>query len=295
VTRDTTSKILAKLKKQQKEEGKLPLLLEFYKELLQVQSRAQRRYGAPVLALSRETIRKRLQNGQPLLRFDELALDWSTVQDVFARITAAFAKYPQLFGEFPEKLLKPGASRLLTKKAAEAWFAGKELPRKIWGGVSENLLQAMVQATLQPFLAGYARGLIDSVEQGSWRRRYCPICGGSPDISFLEKEHGARWLVCSRCDSAWLFQRLRCPYCGNQEQKTLAFFTDDKELYRLYVCERCKCYLKAVDLRKIESEVLLPLERFYTLDLDAQAREYGYSPYLKPVEGENAYRKDRYL
>jgi FdhE protein len=86
-------------------------------------------------------------------------------------------------------------------------------------------------------------------------------------------------LVCSRCDYEWLFQRLQCPYCGNQDQKTLAFFTDDKELYRLYVCEQCRCYLKAIDLRKTETEILLPLERFYTLDLDAQAKEYGYSLY----------------
>ncbi|MCK4273244.1 MAG: formate dehydrogenase accessory protein FdhE [Dehalococcoidales bacterium] len=280
-----TAKILEKLKKQEKEEGKLPLLLEFYKKLLQIQSRAQQRFGTPALALSHETIQKRLQNGRPLLRFNDLDLDWSLVQDVFAGVAAAFAGYPQLFGEIPEKLRKPEGGRLLTKKAAEAWFTGKELPRKIRDGVGENILQAMIQATLQPFLAGYARALIDSVEQESWRRRYCPICGGSPDLSFLEKEHGARWLVCSRCDSEWAFQRLQCPYCGNQDQKTLAFFTDDKELYRLYVCEQCKCYLKAVDLRKSEPEILLPLERFYTLDLDAQAREYGYGPYLKPVAG----------
>ena len=285
MTRDITDKILEKLKKQEKEEGKLPLLLEFYKKLAQVQSRAQQRFGTPAPVLSGETIRKRMQSGRPLLRFNELALDWSLVQDVFAKITATFAGYPHLFGDIPEKLLKPGSGRLLTRKAAEAWFTGKELPPKIREGIGENLLQAMIQATLQPFLAGYARALIDAVEQRSWRRRYCPVCGGSPDISFLEKEYGARWLVCSRCDSAWLFQRLQCPYCGNQDQKTLAFFTDDKELYRLYVCERCKCYLKAVDLRKVEPEVLLPLERFYTLDLDAQAREYGYSPYLKPVAG----------
>jgi len=285
VVKDTVNKILEKLKKQEKEEGNLPLLLDFYRKLLQVQSGVRQRSGQPTLTLSKETILKRMQNGQPLLRFSELGFDWSMVQDAFARVADVFAGYPRLFGDIPEKLLKPGGGRLLTRKAAEAWFAGKELPRKIRDGVGENLLQAVIQATMQPFLAACARELIGSIEQPSWRRRYCPICGGSPDISYLEKEHGARWLVCSRCDSEWLFQRLQCPYCGNQEQKSLAFFTDDKELYRLYVCEQCKCYLKAIDLRKVEAEILLPLERFYTLDLDAQAREKGYSMYLKPVIG----------
>ncbi len=283
MTEDTT-KILEKLKEQEKEEGGLPLLLEFYRKLLQIQSRTQKRLGIPEPGLSREAISQRIQKGLPLAGFDELALDWRLVRDVFVEVMAAFASYPQLFGETPE-ISGPGADRLLTKKAVKAWFTGKELPPALLDGVSENLIQTIIQATLRPFLASYAQALIGSVNQELWRRGYCPICGGSPDLAFLKKEYGARWLLCSRCDSQWLFQRLECPYCGNQEQKSLAFFTDDTELYRLYVCERCKCYLKAIDLRKTESEVSLPLERLHTMDLDSQAREYGYRPCQKPARG----------
>jgi FdhE protein len=212
------------------------------------------------------------------LDFDELELDWSLVRDVFAKVNAAFAKYPELFGEIPEKL----NSRFFTKKAVKAWFDGKELPTML-DGVSENIGQTIIQATMQPFLASHAQVLIGSVEQENWRRGYCPICGGWPDLAFLEKEYGARWLLCSRCDAKWLFQRLECPYCGTRSQPALAFFTSDDELYRLYVCEQCQCYLKAIDLRKTEPEVSLPLERLYTIDLDSQAKEQGYSPCLKPV------------
>jgi FdhE protein len=282
VTEDITSKILKKLKEQEEEEGSLPLLLEFYRELLEIQAKARKRLGTPELP-SREAINKRVQAGQPLAGFDELALDWALARDVFVEVIAAFARYPQLLGKIPERLRKPEEGRLLTKKAVRAWFTGEELPPAILEGVSENLMTPIIQATLQPFLANYAQALIGSVEQELWRRGYCPVCGSSPDLAFLEKEHGARWLLCSRCDAEWLFQRLECPYCGNQDQQTLSFFTDDEGFYRLYVCERCKCYLKALDLRKTESEILLPLERLYTLDIDAQAKEYGYKPYQKPV------------
>ncbi|MFC1931935.1 formate dehydrogenase accessory protein FdhE, partial [Chloroflexota bacterium] len=142
----------------------------------------------------------------------------------------------------------------------------------------KNLLTAVIQATLKPFLISHAKSLIASVDQERWRRRYCPICGGSPDFASLDKERGSRWLLCSRCDTEWLFQRMECPYCGNQNQNSLAYFTDDKSPYRLYVCEQCKRYLKATDLRQNESEVLLPLERLYTLDIDRQAQEQGYRP-----------------
>ncbi len=284
--KDNTSKILRKLKEREKEEGSLPLLLQFYGKLLQAQSEARKRIGTPKPALSSEAIHKRIQETLPIASFDDLALDWSLVQDVFVEVMAVFAGYPELFGEIPERLKKPQAGCLLTQKAVKAWFTGQELPSKLLDGVSENLRQTIIQTTLQPFLASYAQALIGSVEQSFqefWRQGYCPICGGSPDLAYLEKEVGARWLLCSRCDTEWLFQRLQCPYCGNQEQKTLAFFTDEKEQYRLYVCEQCRCYLKAIDLRKADSEILLPLERLYTMDLDSQAREYGYQPCQKSM------------
>ena len=111
-----------------------------------------------------------------------------------------------------------------------------------------------------------------------WRRRLCPVCGGRPDLAYLDAEAGARWLMCCRCDAEWLFQRIQCPYCGTQDQRALGYFTDDAGVYRLYTCDKCKTYIKALDLRKAEGEVLLPLERVMTLDMDRQAAEAGYRP-----------------
>jgi FdhE protein len=279
VTTDTGNRILQKISELEKEEGGLPLLLEFYRKLLQIQTRAQKRSGTPKLSLSSETIQKRTEKGLPLISFEELILDWTQVQDTFARVAKLFASYPQLFGEIPERLKKPEAGRLLTKRAVKAWFTGKELPSTILNDVNINLMWAIIQATLQPFLVSYANVLQSSVDQSfmeEWRRGYCPICGGSPDMAALKPEYGARWLLCSRCNTEWLFQRLECPYCGTKDQSQLSFFTDDEQLYRLYVCEHCKHYLKAIDLRKAKTEVLMPLERFYTMDLDSQAKERGY-------------------
>jgi len=283
VIADTSNKILKKLAEQKKEEGSLPLLLEFYSKLVEVQSKAQKRISTPKSGLSSDALQKRTRKGLPLVSFDELAFDWPLVQELFSKVIATFASYPQLFGDIPDRLKTPQAGRLLTKKAAKAWFNGRELPATILDGVSENLMQSIIQATLQPFLSSYAKALTGSINQESWRRGYCPVCGGSPDLAFLEKEVGARWLLCSRCDTEWPYQRLQCPYCGNQEQSTLSFYTDEDELYRLYVCEQCRSYLIAVDLRKEKSEVPLPLERLYTLDIDAQAKEYGYSPGQHPA------------
>jgi len=279
VKEDTAVRILDKLEKQEKAEGGLPLLLEFYRELVRLQAGAQERIKFPLIVPDREDIRKRLREGLPLLNdIDTLNLDWLLVQDIYSQVRSLFAGYPQLFGESAAGLKETGV--ILTREAVGAWFAGNDLPPAVLECVGENLMLAVIQATLQPFLAGYSRAVTDRIEQGLWRRGYCPVCGGAPDLAFLKGDAGARWLLCSRCDTEWLFQRLECPYCGTQEQDALGFLTDDREVYRLYFCERCKCYLKAIDLRRVEGDVLLPLERLYTLDLDAQAVQRGYHPRL---------------
>ena len=60
----------------------------------------------------------------------------------------------------------------------------------------------------------------------------------------------------------------------------LAHFTDDEEsnLYRLYICEQCNTYIKAIDLRRTAAEALLPLERVMTINMDKQGQEKGYKP-----------------
>lgn len=276
-------KVLSRLEKWQ-EKAEVPSeLVAFYRSLLRIQLKTERRIGIPSPTLGTEVVSTRLDSGLPLVQFDELRLDWSLVKDVFDEVTSTFAGHDQLFGRVPQSLIGLGASSLL-EDVVRAEFTGTELPAAVTvEKAARPLLANIVQATLKPFLVGHARSLQPYVNQERWRRGYCPICGGNPDLAFLEKEYGARWLLCCRCDTEWLFQRLECPYCGNQEQNTLAYYTDDDGLYRLYICEQCQRYLKTIDLRRTNEEVVMPLERLFTLGLDVQAREYGYRHEAKPV------------
>jgi len=274
-----TSVILSRLEERERKEGVLSPLLTFYQKILRVQARVESKIASLLKpSISSEAIAKRIGNGKSMIAFDELALDWPLLRETFNEVAATFAEYPKLFGQPPAKIKNSGDRRLLTKQAVKAWFKGTRVPAiELDDEVSEPLFSAMVQATLKPFLTSHAKTLAGLYDQERWRRQYCPICGGSPDFALLDKELGTRWLLCSRCDTEWVFQRLECPYCGTQDQESLAYFTDDKGLYRLYVCEQCHRYLKTIDSRQTESEILLPLERLYTLDLDRQAQEQGYT------------------
>lgn len=272
-------KILERLKEWRGREGSLPDSLEFFYKLLHVQSSARANTAGPEIRLARETAKSRLISGSPLLTFADLKLDWAQVQDVLKEVMALFKGYSELLGQVPEDFGKLVSDSGILKEAVKDWFESRPLSARITVDDSEKALIGLILLSgLKPFLSSYSQVLIGLVEGDAWRRRYCPVCGGKPDFAFLEKEVGARYLVCSRCDAQWLFQRLECPYCGNVEQDALAYYTDDKELYRLYTCEKCRHYLKTIDLRKAEAEVLLPLERFLTFDIDTQAQESGYSP-----------------
>jgi FdhE protein len=266
--------------KEEGEKRELPSrLLEFYQKLLCIQSRGEQLIGKITPNLKEETINERLNNGLPLISFDELILDWSLLNDVFTQVTATFADYHDLFDELPQSLEQSKLPTSLSKRVLRAWFKKARLPSTIAVDSNEYLLlEAILHATLKPFLVSHAKTLISLVNQERWRRDYCPVCGGKPDFAFLDKERGARWLLCSRCDTEWLFQRLQCPYCGTDNQKDLSYFTDDEGIYRLYVCEQCHKYIKAIDLRATKTEVLASLERLLTLDMDRQAQEKGYQP-----------------
>jgi len=279
VAAGTDNKVLRQLEEQQKKEGSLPELLEFYQKLLQIQSGVGQGIDLPSPSFSSDFIKNRTAQGKPILKFSDLDLNWALLRDTFAKVTALFAEYPELFGAVPKELKELKPSRFPTKKAVKAWFDGAEMPTNtVPDNVSDALVRNLTQASIKPFMSHYSTALLGLVDQERWRRGYCPVCGGNPDIGFLDKEEGGRWLVCSRCDAEWIFKRLECPYCGTADQNALAYFTDDKGLYRLYVCEQCKHYLKTVDMRQAKSEVLLPLERLLTLDIDSQARELGYIP-----------------
>ena len=269
--------ILQRLGEWKQKNGTLPQFAELYAELLRLQIELKARLTTPKADLTEETVADQLRRGLPLLRFDDLLPEWPLVQDQFQAVISILAEHLEDEPGEAQGLRNLASNTPLLQQAVRDWYQGMPLSSTATEeGVSEDFLSATIQTTLRPFLAAHSEVLLKSVNQELWRRKYCPVCGGRPDFAFLDRERGARWLLCSRCDAQWLFQRLACPYCGTQNQNSLAYFTDDEGLYRLYTCEECRSYIKAIDLRRTDSEILLPLERIVTVDLDRQAEEAGY-------------------
>ena len=273
------SSLIKALEEQEKSEGNLPALLEFYRELLQVQERVGRKVTAPNPVFTREAVAALAREGKQLTDYADLAIDWPLLRDAYKETVALYARHPDLFGEIPAQLTALTPGRVVYARTVRAWYLGRQVRLPFSpDDRAQSLVMALFASALKPFLVRVAEAAKGALDQEAWRRGYCPVCGGNPDFAYLSRDTGARWLLCGRCDTEWLFQRLQCPYCSNSDQNRLSFFADESGRYRLYVCESCHRYLKAIDLRQTKGEVLLPLERLETVDLDVQAQDKGYSP-----------------
>ena len=140
-----------------------------------------------------------------------------------------------------------------------------------------DLIDLFLEECLRPAFEKVVAGYGEVVLKSKWSEGYCPICGKEPKIGEIKEEEGARFLFCNQCGIEWPFLRIKCPFCGNEEQQTLAYFTvEDDERYRVDVCNECKRYIKIVDFRETKEEPNLDIEDITTLHLDILATEEGY-------------------
>ena len=72
--------------------------------------------------------------------------------------------------------------------------------------------------------------------------------------------------------------RLKCPFCETEDDKELRYFYAEGEgkAHRVDVCEKCKRYIKTLDIREMAGEVIPIIEDMGTLYLDVLAQKEGY-------------------
>lgn len=106
-----TESIVKKLEEQEKAEGKLPTLLEFYKKLLEIQDRVGQKIGVPNPVFTSEAVKAHAITGKPLVGFAELAIDWALLRQTYKEVAALFQSYQEFFGTLPQEILDltPGA------------------------------------------------------------------------------------------------------------------------------------------------------------------------------------------
>ena len=115
----------------------------------------------------------------------------------------------------------------------------------------------------------------------------CPACIDRPQMAVLrpEGEGSARWLQCSFCMREWLFRRLICPWCGEEDKEKLPHYSEPSlGSVRVDACDSCHRYLKAVDLT-VEGHAVPLVDEVALSVLDLWAREHGYTKIVPNLMG----------
>jgi FdhE protein len=113
------------------------------------------------------------------------------------------------------------------------------------------------------------------------RRGDCPFCGGRPWISARREgslmEGARRMLGCALCGGEWLFGRILCPSCFEENPHKLASFQNDKHpTVRIETCETCQRYVKSIDLSE-DARPIPEVDDLVSLSMDLWAADQGYT------------------
>jgi FdhE protein len=181
-------------------------------------------------------------------------------------------------------LVKTAGSPALAQAAAELEQDPPqdrlELLESIWQHQVESSQLAgeyafFAQALLQPY-AEFLAGKAGSSTDGSPPVR--PFCGSKPQVAVLrpEGDGGKRSLVCALCSTEWIFRRVLCPNCGEENKDHLPIFAAPEFDYvRIDACDTCRTYIKSIDLTKNGNAIPM-VDELATLSLNLWAQENNY-------------------
>jgi len=216
-----------------------------------------------------------LQEGIPLLQQGEVPVLPELMADIWCEVCELTAQHLENQAEELHKVkLWPEEKPQLWLARMAQYFRDGEVESE--SQQEKDFLTFLLVHTWRPFLRPWATQLAPLTEDARWQRGHCPVCGGQPDFAYLGEEGGERFLVCGRCDTEWRYPRLGCPFCGNQDTSSYGYYPDDEGVYRLYACNKCRRYVKTIDLRQAEGKRLLPVERVATVGMDFAALQAEY-------------------
>jgi FdhE protein len=252
--------------------------------LVDMQRRVQSRVPLPWIQAEPDWLQAQQRAGRPLVRFEDIPLDWSDFRLTFRQTADILRRFEALEPVEHEQILALGRDGNALEPLVRQWYtatsgvdgAGTDDARhRAPPGAPASLDQVLVLA-IRPFLARCAEVLMQRADLlVGWQHGHCPFCGWEPDFAVITPNADRR-LICGRCVAQWAFGALTCPFCANDDRALITSFATRDGKYRVYACDVCRRYLKAYDGRKTTRPVLVAVDSIATLPLDAAAMQRGY-------------------
>jgi len=269
-------------------------LLEMLEEILILREEFRRKIDKDIFGIDQALIASKLAGGFPLIDFTAGKFDLSQPEAYFLSLLKIAERFHPEETRAVLQEMESGESdyesmvrdTFIAPPADSSDAADLSDSCELQTGESEeindenrgfDLIGFFLEESLRPAMEMTAERYASTISRSGWTEGYCPVCGKDPKIGALKEEEGRKFLFCNQCGTEWLFRRIKCPFCGNEEQKNLSYFTvNSDERYRVDVCDACKRYVKIVDLRNSNKDPDLDIEDIATLHLDMLANEEGY-------------------
>jgi hypothetical protein len=269
---------LAAFRKLKERQPELAGAIDMQVELVVMQRRVQARLSAPWLEFDPVWLACQLDEGRPIVRFEEVPFEWGEFRTLFRQVSDVLRRYDVLEQadlDRVQQLIRDGRP---TRDDAAAWYeatAGRSGRPAVDATALPEAVRQVLTLSVRPFLARTVETLHQRVDLAPWSRPYCPFCGGDAELAILVRPGESR-LACGRCTGVWPFPDHACPHCDNRLPGYQKAFASRDGCYRLIGCEACRRYIKAFDARKADRPFMLDVDTIATLPLDAAALQRGY-------------------
>jgi FdhE protein len=269
------------VKQKKKLKPEFESMLDLYEKIYIVQEESKSGIHLKDLLIPEDVLTIKLKEKFPLLSISQFEIDFNISEDLFKKLSLILA---QGGDELAEKVrditglidngklkLKDLFSEFL--KENEDYFNNLENNLNI----DKAVLGFLTYNSLKPSLSIFSEKVSHYLnKEAGWNKGYCPVCGSLPELSTFE-ENGKRFLICGFCSHKWESKRMYCPFCENTDHETLQYFEiEGEEEYRVDACEKCKTYIKTIDIKKTSRTIYLPLENQSTPYIDLKFTEMGY-------------------
>lgn len=259
-------------------------ILDIMADILIMREEYRNQMDQPIFKVEENLIAQKMHGGLPLLDLTDKHFDLTRPKKYFDDLVSITEKrLPEMAQTIAdiihgtdfdwEQIVRDSFDRKMEEAASQESKANRDSEETI------DLIDLFLEESLRPELEYIAEKYEEKVAKSDWSEGYCPICGKEPKIGEIRKEEdGKRYLFCHQCGFKWYFNRIKCPFCGNDEQHSLAYFeVEGDERYRVDVCNKCRRYIKTVELPKASEEPDMDVEDIATLHLDMIAYDEGYN------------------
>lgn len=180
-------------------------------------------------------------------------------------------------------VLRERATRLQAKSEV-AWIRLFESAIILGKASQSDVDDFFVRACLQPIAENLQSQLPPDRNDS---KSICPACGGLPQAAVLrpEGEGASRYLLCSFCLREWLFRRIVCPFCGEDDKEKLPRYSAEQcDYVHVEACDRCLQYVKAVNL-SIDGHAVPLIDEAAMAVMDVWAADHGYKKAVSNLVG----------